>query len=336
MDSLPTLSPFFGGPQHLVHKPESPEAFLLDAGAPVRQSFTFATELPETHPLFSDMASPFHDLLFPVEALRRVALFAARQYFRVPSQRITAVSASGVEITDVEPWRRAEGSAWLALELILVPVNVVTGVPRGLECEAVVSIDGRRCGAADAQLVFLTPGVHRGHRAAGQRASEQSLAAGHGRIVSAGAPSPERVGHRSARNVLVGLPVEGAGAGPDENLVFPVDADAARAALGGADDEVPAALFLEASRQVTLLAAAELLGFVPSHALLSRWQASFRGFAEPGLPLHCVVRADEPEGSGAGRTPRDEAGRPTARLRLEFLQGERVVAEASASVLQDC
>ncbi|MEV8315750.1 AfsA-related hotdog domain-containing protein [Streptomyces sp. NPDC059900] len=326
MDIVPELSPFFRGPQHLVHKPESPEAFLLDAGAPVRQSFTYATELPEGHPLFDDVAAPFHDLLFPVEALRHAALFAARQYFRVPPQRITAVSASGTEITDVTPWRRSGGPARLALELALTPVNVITGVPRGLECEAVVSIGGRRCGTAGAELVFLSPGVHRGHREAGRRQSEQSLLAGHGQFTVTGVPAPERVGRRSSRNVLVGLPVEG----EDERLVFPVDLDAAGQVLG---DEVPAALFLEASRQAALMAAAELHGFVTSHALLTHWHGAFRGFAEPALPLHCAVHAQKPDEGGVVR---DAAGQPTARLRLDFLQGDREVARVSASVLQDC
>jgi hypothetical protein len=326
MDIVPELSPFFRGPQHLVHKPESPEAFLLGAGAPVRQSFTYATELPDGHPLFSDTASPFHDLLFPVEALRHAALFAARQYFRVPPQRITAVSASGTEITDVAPWRRSEGPARIALELALTPVNVITGVPRGLECEAVVSIGGRRCGTAGAEFVFLTPGVHRGHREAGRRQSEQSLRAGHGQLAMSGVPAPERVGRRSARNVLVGLPVEG----EDERLVFPVDVDAAGDVLGDEADEVPAALFLEASRQAALMAAAELHGFVTSHALLTRWHGAFRGFAEPALPLRCAVQAEK---RGAVR---DASGVPTARLRLVFLQGDREVAQVSASVLQDC
>ncbi|MFF5518311.1 AfsA-related hotdog domain-containing protein [Streptomyces coeruleorubidus] len=335
MDTVLALSRLFLGPQHLVHKPDSPEAFLLDAGTPVRQSFSFATELPDRHPLFSDTTTPFHDLLFPVEALRQAALFAARQYFRVPEKRITAVSATGVEITDVTPWRRIGEGSRLTLDLALTPVDVVTGVPRGLECEAAVSIDGRRCGAADARLVFLSPGVYRGHREAGRRQSEQSIAAGW-LVEPAGVPAPEQVGHRDPRHVLVALSAEGEDG--DEELLFPVDGQAAEAVLADGSGEVPPALFLEASRQAALLAAAELHGFVPSHALLTRWQAAFRGFAEPGLPLYCAVGGVS-GADGTGPAPvadRDAAGRPSARLGLTFRQGDREVARVSVTVLQDC
>lgn len=341
MDTVLALSRLFLGPQHLVHRPDSPEAFLLDAGAPVRQTFSFATELPNRHPLFSDTTAPFHDLLFPVEALRQAALFAARRYFRVPGKRVTAVSATGVGVTDVSPWRRGGEGSRLALDLALTPVDVVTGVPRGLECEATVSIDGRRCGTAEARLVFLSPGVYRGHREAGRRQSEESIAAGW-RVEPAGVPAPERVGHRDARHVLVALSDEDheghEGHGDDqgdERLLFPVDGVAADAVLSDGSGEVPPALFLEASRQAALLAAAELYGFVPAHALLTRWQAAFRGFAEPGLPLYCAVRG-ETAADGAGPATRDAAGQPTARLALTFLQGDREVARVSATVLQDC
>ncbi|GAA2939053.1 AfsA-related hotdog domain-containing protein [Streptomyces enissocaesilis] len=329
MDTVPTHAASYLGPHHLVRRPGSPEAFLLDSSAPVRQHFAFSTELSDGQRLLGDPAAPFHDLLFPVESLRQAAMFAARRYFRVPETRHTVLASGGTEITAVDPWRRTTDRGRLTLELALTPVDVVNGVPRGMECDAVVSIDGERCGTAEARLVFLAPGVYRGHRDLGRRQSEESLAAGHGDIPSPGVPAPERVGHRDPRNVLVGLPVEEDG----EGLAFPVDGVAAGDLLPGTAGEVPAVLFLEASRQVALFAAAELHGFVPFHALLTRWQASFKGFAEPGLPLHCTVRGDR---APAGRPDRDPAGRPVAGLRLSFLQGDRVVARVSASVAQDC
>jgi hypothetical protein len=110
--------------------------------------------------------------------------------------------------------------------------------------------------------------------------------------------------------------------------------------LPGEPDELPAILFLEASRQAALIAAAELHGFAPGRTLLTRWGASFRGFAEPGLPLFCTVRGAGADGAGAdgaqAGAARDAAGRPRAELRLAFLQGEREVADVSVSVLQDC
>ncbi|QNS06066.1 AfsA-related hotdog domain-containing protein [Streptomyces xanthii] len=325
MDSSVAPTPLFPGLQHLVHKPDSPEAYLLGTAAPARQRFAFATELPESHPLYDDTPLPFHDLLFPVEGLRRAALFAARQYFRVPDKRVTAIATAGTEITDVDAWRHTDGPARISLDLTLTPVDVVTGVPRGLTCEADVAIDGRRCGTAGARLAFLSPGVHRAHREAGRLRSERSVTAGADGAERAGSPDPGQVGRRTARHVFVGLPAQG----PDDTLVLRVDTAAAAAVLSDGSDEVPAALYLEASRQAALLAAAELHGFLPAHTLLTRWRAAFRGYAEPGLALHCAVRAK-------GTTVRDAAGRPQARLHLSFLQGEREVAQVSATALQDC
>ncbi|MEU6093130.1 AfsA-related hotdog domain-containing protein [Streptomyces sp. NPDC047085] len=331
MDTLPAPSSSFLGPFHLVHKPDNPETFLLDAGAPSRQHFVFAAELADEHVLFGATSASHHDLLVPVEALRQAAMFAARRYFRVPEKRLTVVAAAGTEITDVAPWRRTGQVSQIALELSLTPTDVVLGVPRGLTCKAAVSIDGRRCGSADARLVFLTPGIYRGHRETGRRQSEESLARGLGDVDSPGMPEPARVGHRDGRHVLVGLPVEDG----DEALLFPVNAAAAREVLPGEPDELPAILFLEASRQAALIAAAELHGFAPGRTLLTRWGASFRGFAEPGLPLFCTVRGAGADGGQTGAA-RDAAGRPRAELRLAFLQGEREVADVSVSVLQDC
>ncbi|MFF0221221.1 AfsA-related hotdog domain-containing protein [Streptomyces sp. NPDC004629] len=335
MDTHTAPSPSLLGAHHLVHRPASPEAFLLKATAPVRQNFAFSAELPEEHPLFVDCATRYHDLLFPVESLRQTMLFAARRYFRVPPGWHPVVASGGAAITRLDAWRRGGLPAGIALELGMTPLDVVAGVPRGLECEAAVSIDGERCGTASARLVFLTQGVYRSHRDLGRRQSGESMAGCAEDRRSAGVPLPEQVGHRDGRNVLVGLP-EHTGAAGHEELDFPVDARAAAGLRLEADapDEVPPLLFLEVSRQVGLLATAELRGFVPSYAVLSRWQASFRGFAEPGLPLRCTVR----EGARRtdGRVNRDAAGRPVVELRLSFLQGSRVVARISASVLQDC
>jgi len=330
MNAMTAPSPSLLGPHHLVHRPASPEAFLLKATAPVRQNFAFSAQLPEEHPLFGDPVSQYHDLLFPLESLRQTALFAAHRYFRVPENRHPVVASGSAAITRLAPWRRGDMRAGIALELGMTPLDIVGGVPRGLECEAAVLIDGERCGTASARLVFPR------HRVLGRCRSEESVAAGDGDLVSDRVPLPEQVGHRSSRDVLVGLPAR-TGADRGEELTFPLDARAAaglRFDAANASEGTPPMLLLEVSRQVGLLAAAELHGFVPSHAVLSRWQAFFRGFAEPGLPLHCTVREDGRRTDG--RVFRDTAGRPVVELRLSFLQGSRVVAGVSVSVLQDC
>lgn len=326
-------------PHHLVHRPETPEAFLLGSTAPVRQSFAFSCELPARHPLFSDSAAPYHDLLLPVESLREAALFVAQRYFRVPPKRHAVFASGTARITAVPPWRIADaGRSQVGLNLDVTPTDVVNGVPRGLECRASVSIDGAPCGEAGARLVFLMPGVYMNHRAAGRRESELTAGTSPG-APGGDAPAPVRVGRRSARNVLIRLSpgrdtgeVPGGNADAEEHpgLTFAVDTGAAAGVLPGQAGQVPPALLMEASRQTALFAAGELYGFRPGPALLTGWEAVFRGFAEPDLPLFCTVA---PVGTDS-RPARDAAGRAVAGLQLSFTQGRRVVAEISASVLQ--
>ncbi|WP_181767835.1 AfsA-related hotdog domain-containing protein [Streptomyces albidus (ex Kaewkla and Franco 2022)] len=356
-------APSLLGPHHLVHRPDTPEGFLLQSTPPVRQQFAFSAELPQDHPLFCDGTAAFHDLLFPLESLRQTAVFAARRCFRIPGNRHMVLTSGTTDVTDTEPWRRRSGSSQIALDLGITPMDVVNGVPHSLSCRAAVSIDGQPCGTAEARIAFPTPLVYRHHWNKGRMESTTSLPGNDGgsseaRIVVEGrlpgqvpaqrpaltahrSPAPERVGRRSARNVLIGLPVQA----PQEEgtrhenetaagLTFPVDLPTAGEVLPDATDAFTTALLVEASRQSALFAATELYGFAPAHALLSHWQASFRGFAEKGLPLLCTVRTDVKD--PAGDLPRDSSGRPYATLMLSFTQGSRLVSEASVRVLQDC
>ncbi|MER6335107.1 AfsA-related hotdog domain-containing protein [Streptomyces sp. NPDC014983] len=329
MDTFTPTSPSYLGPHHLVHRPVSPEAFLLKATAPVRQNFAFSAQLPEERTPSGESGSRYHDLLFPLESLRRTMSFAARPYFRVPADRRPVLASAGAAVTRLDAWRRDGAGAGIALDLGMTPLDVLGGVPRGLDCQATVSIDGKRCGTASVRLVFLADDARHGARASGRTDGGEAAAARDADPLPTGMPLPEQVGRHDSRDVLVGLP-EYAGADGADGLDFPLRTPAATEAPG-AMSSVP---FLEASRQVGLLAAAELRGFVPSYAVLSRWQATFRNPVEPGLPLRCSVR--EGVRRTDGRVSRDEAGRPVIDLRLSFRQGDRVVAGVSATVLQDC
>ncbi|WP_282702186.1 AfsA-related hotdog domain-containing protein [Streptomyces sp. CC219B] len=319
-------------PLHLLHRPATPEGFLLDATAPEEQHFALSTELPVGHETFNDGPGTFHDLLFVAETLRHATRFVAQQYFRVPAERPTVFVSSGLDVLDLAPWRRTGRPAHLTLDITLTPGDVVNGVPRGLDCHSEVAIDGVGCGSASARLQFLMPGVYRSHREAGRQESLRSAAPAGRPPASMTAArkepvtvTPESVGRRDPRNVVVGPPL----LAPYGEFVLPVAAAPSHevfAAVPG--DHVPGPVFLEASRQASLLAAAELHGLRPAHAVLTRWRASFRGFGDADLPLTCTVVAEDPV--------RDEAGRPTVRTRLAFSQGSRVLCTASAALLQDC
>ncbi|MFD5438052.1 AfsA-related hotdog domain-containing protein [Kitasatospora sp. NPDC127067] len=311
-------------PLHLLRRPSTAEGFALDTTAPEEQHFVLSAELPDDHELFTDGPGTFHDVLFPAETMHQAAHFIAQQYFRVPADRPEAFASSSVDVLDLSPWRRTGRAAHLAMELTLTPGDVVNGVPRGLECVARVAIDGVNCGLNRTRLVFVMPGVHRSHRARGRRESLNDSCA-----VSApgadGALRPARVGRTDPRNVLVGPPLRVL----DGEFLLPVDPAPEHGLFrAAADGPIPGSLFLEASRQASLLVAAELHGFEPGHAVLTHWRTSYRGLGDTDLPLACTVSSRRPT--------RDAAGRPVARMRVVFSQGSRVVASASASLLQDC
>lgn len=320
-------------PLHLLHRPVTPEGFLLDATAPVEQHFALSAELPSRHETFNDGPGTFHDLLFVAETLRQTTHFVAHQYFRVPAERPAVFVSSGLDVVDLAPWRSTGRTAHLSLDITLAPLDVVNGVPRGLDCRGDVTIDGVRCGNASARLQFLMPQVYRSHREVGRLESLRSTTPVVRPLASMTAATekeppavrPESVGRDNPRNVVVGPPLRA----PYGEFVLPVACEPGHevfeAESGG---HVPGPVFMEASRQASLLAAAELYGLRPSHAMLTRWRASFRGFGDADLPLTCTVIAEEPV--------RDEAGRPTVRTRLAFSQGSRVLCTASGVLLQDC
>ncbi|SDL31841.1 AfsA-related hotdog domain-containing protein [Streptomyces indicus] len=328
---VPPPAAAFLGPHHLVHRPDTPEGFLHSATPPGRHRFGFSAQLPDDHPLFADSTAPFHDVLYPMESLRQMAVFAAGRYFRVPENRRILLADCAFSLTALSCWQRdGLAGARLSLDLDLTPADVVKGVPRSMECGATISIDDEPCGTVRARLVFLLPGVYRKHRAHSRRESERTAGGNSGLPAGHSVPGAELVGRRHARNVLIGLPLEEDGT----SLTFPVNIPAAREVLPDAGSEVPSALFLEVSRQAALFGVGELYGLAPGHAVLTRWEATFRGFAEPGLPLLCSVQPRHP--SAPGEVARDSAGRPLAELTLVFTQGIRVVAEMTACVLQIC
>lgn len=299
----------------------------------MEQRFALSAELPCDHGTFNDGPGTFHDLLFVAETLRQAAHFVAHEYFRVPADRPAVFVSSALDVLDLAPWRRTGRPAHITLDITLTPVDVVHGIPRGLECRGGVAIDGVPCGSGSARIHFLLPHSYRAHRDLGRQESLRTTAPvvrplGPGFGTAEGeqpAVRPEQVGRCSSRNVVVGPPLRA----PDGEFVLPVVIEPGHEVFeAGPQSHVPGPVFLEAARQASLRVAAELHGLRPAHAMLTRWRASFHGFGDADLPLTCMVALEDPD--------RDDAGRTTVGTRLVFSQGSRVLCTASGVLLQDC
>ncbi|MFC5906007.1 AfsA-related hotdog domain-containing protein [Streptacidiphilus monticola] len=325
MQTRPAPAPGFG--YHLVHRPDTLEGLMNGSTAAVPQQFGLSLELPESHPLWTDGAGRHHELHAPLEALRRSALFVAHRYFRVPAVRPAVFSTTGIEAVPADAWARPRPSraAHLDLDLELEPVDVVGGVPRGLECRAALHLDGEPAGNASARIVFLMPRVYESHRARGRTLSRTGAAPDDRDPAADERVRPAEVGRADPANVLIGRCEEE----DDGTLHARVGVPHGHPVYTeGAPDHVPSVVLLEAGRQTALLHAARTRGFVPADSVLVGWYADFQGFAEPDLPLYCTA--------GSGPAERDRDGRALLRVTLRFTQGGRKVAEIEARVLQVC
>jgi hypothetical protein len=296
---------------------------MLGTTAPVTQDFALSARLPEDHPLFNDGSGLFHDIHFPVKALRRAALFVARRYFRVPTERQVVFSAAEVDTVELEPWRRTGRAAHCTMDLVVHPADVVNGVPRGLECESVLSIEGVRCSTARGRMVFLVPGVYHNHRER-NRAADPACARSADADELSRRPRPEAVGRSDPRNLVISGPLML----EDGRMRVRVAPNADYPGLSGPADHVPAMVMVEATRQAAFLLAGELYGFSAGDCVLTRWSAQFQGFVEPDVPLYCTATA--------GTLRREDGDRPVLPVNLVFDQGSRRIGTVDVSVLQDC
>ncbi len=325
-------------PQHLVHRPDTREGYLLGGGHGVEHCFMLSTEMPDAHPLFNDTPASFHDLHFVAYMVRRTVKFVAGRYFRIPEDSLAVSTSTTIDVTDLAAWRRGPGSAHVVVDLRIRPVGTADGGSGALEASCLVSIGGRSCCTAQARFVFLPPGFYRDQRARGRTESLRDAVREPPTVRSAGPLAsrqadvtlpdtvrPEAVGRTDPRNVVVGEPHLIGG----DSLLLGVRYDPVDPVFFGAGvDHVPGVLVIEASRQAAVLAAGELRGFTGALCTITHWSGGFRGLAETDLPLWVTARP--------GPTSRDQQGRPSVTVGVDFTQGPRRIGSVTLAVLQDC
>ncbi|MFF4402719.1 AfsA-related hotdog domain-containing protein [Streptomyces sp. NPDC001480] len=324
------------GSRHLVHRPRYFGPQQADGPDDRTQEFVLTGELPTGHPLYNDGHDRFHDLLAAMAMVRQVGGGIGQAHFGVAADRTPIFYRFGLETHDVGAWRRHAGPGTLTVTMRVRPDKVIAGVPRALEFDTRLEIDGVAAGSGSASLLLLAPMAHHNHREHSRHAALAAAArsprhpqhpedAGQDDAVHDGpGPAPTEVGRASPANVLLRTPVTVDGHRLSATVLAPsgwpstlVQGDAASSSV----------LLLEVVRQTALLAAQRLHGLDPRHCAPVALHAHFRGHAEPDLPLRCVALAQP--------VRQDALGRTLVSLTLALSQAGRAVTEATVSVVED-
>lgn len=326
--SLPAPAGHGFGSRHLVHRPRHWSPHLPGSPDDRTQEFVLTGELPTGHPLFNDGPGRCHDLQAAMAMVRQVSGGIGQAHFGVAADRVPVFYRFGVQTDDVSAWRRHTGPGTLTAALRVRPDKVIGGIPRALEFDVGLEIDGVAAGTGSASLLFLAPLAHHNHR---EHSRSSALAAAAGRhpeqdrtAPRTPAPEPGEVGRAAVANVLLRSPVTVGG----QRLSAAVHPPARwPQALARPDGAVSSVLLLEVLRQTALLTVHRLHGLDPRHCAPVALHTHFRGHAEPDLPLRCVAVA-QPVGQ-------DPLGRPLVSLTLALSQAGRAVTEAVVSVVED-
>ncbi|MFJ6721840.1 AfsA-related hotdog domain-containing protein [Streptomyces sp. NPDC091259] len=321
----------FGAARHLIHCPVSWD-HCLSGPSLGEEHFVITDRLPDVAAaLFDDPGAHFHDTLAVTESVRDVGEFVGHRYFGVPEERPGLFFRFDLRLTELSAWRTGpQGGSRLSTRLRALPAHVVNGVPRGLDFEMEVSIDGAPCAAGSAGLVFLMPGVYGSHLARARRAARDAAAGAEGAAGPQEAPDhplvpadAASVGRENPADVVVGHP-EPLSCGRWSTRVL---TDGVGPVFTAEDGRLTGAHVLESLRQTALLAVGRSHGLTASRSALAASRVHFRGHAEAGLPTRCTAVP--------GRLERDAQGRPSVPVTLTLTQCRKPVAEARALVVQD-
>ncbi|MFG3589768.1 AfsA-related hotdog domain-containing protein [Streptomyces sp. NPDC047990] len=332
METSRPAPPGYGhGSRHLVHRPQCFGPQTPDSPDDRSQEFVLTGELPTSHPLFNDGHDRFHDLQAAMAMVRQVSGGIGQAHFGVAADRVPIFYRFGLEMNEVSAWRRHAGPGTLTTTMRVRPDKVISGVPRALEFDARLEIDGVAAGTGSANLLFLAPMAHRSHREHSRHtvlATAGQQHPGHEDTTDTTSrspgPAPADVGRASAANVLLRPPVTVNGQRLSAAVLAP---DTWRAGAVRPDRVTSSALLLEVLRQTALLTAHRLHGLDPRHCAPVAMHTHFRGHAEPDLPLRCVAVAQS--------VRQDALGRPLVAMTLALTQAGRAVTEAAVSVVED-
>ncbi|GAA0679507.1 ScbA/BarX family gamma-butyrolactone biosynthesis protein [Kitasatospora atroaurantiaca] len=263
-------------PRAGVHKSAAGEVLLTDALRLGADRFAIAAIWPRNHLLSHRPEARTSDPLLLVETARQAAIYLSHSFFDVPPGFPFVMQDLDFAIDT--PELPGGGRAPLPVMLDATCVRTITGQRCRFALEAVLIVDGRRCGRIGVRWEVLTPTRYDALR----RRAAASAGAGGG-VPATGMPgeplAPSRFGHRKERDVLLAadpaLPVGSWRLRLDQS--HPVIFD-------HASDHIPGTALLEAFRQAGVLSA-------PGWTLAGA-RVAFHSFGELTPAVTVTARSD--------------------------------------------
>ncbi|GAA2013471.1 ScbA/BarX family gamma-butyrolactone biosynthesis protein [Nocardiopsis rhodophaea] len=312
-DVLPQLNFDHTVPKNLVHRRALSEVFLTDSSLIDESRFVAAAQLPPSHAYYTDHTTPDTvDPLLLLECCRQAETHAVHAHFGAPMGTKFVLQEWSMDLPGLASMKPAPGPTPAVISVDTHDARWLGGELRGLAYRMRIRVGEEYVGEARMRVKYVADDVYamlRGRRDDGPLPTSDAYRAS----AAPGLCEPGRVGRRHEENVILLDPVA------DERGV-----QARLRVAGGhpslfdhAQDHVPGMVLMEAGRQISLLAAEEVMGVPAGSWRVSRLDASFGAYAELDAPL--TVRASRP-----GR-PERETG---FTARVTFEQDERAVATA--------
>ena len=304
-------------PRRLVHRTAVADVFLTDFVSRGAKAFDASAQLPRAHHHYRDHTGPDadHDPLAVFEAVHQMLLCAMHLHYDAPlDSRMVTVNAA-LEITDPLPLGTPD-TVDLDLRASVQLSTEDPGLPTRAVHRVEVRVAGRPVGSITLDAELHPQDAYRRMRTAHRTTARPPSAALAAR--PPGQPvAPGLVARGSAANVLL----EGARVESDGVLARLRTPTGHGALSDAAHDHVPAAVLMEAARQVSLLTVGAHRGLAPDAVRLSGLTAEYLRLTELDSTVTVLARL-LPDSRGTDALAVDvvfeQDGSAVARLRVHL------------------
>jgi hypothetical protein len=270
-------------PRSLAHRATFAEVYVSDTAPAGADDFLVAIQIPRAHSLWFDRLAAYHDPLSAVEAIRQALTVVSQRYLGMPPNAPASMQHLEFSVEDLSAFRDNEESPLQGIVRIRPVRDQTQGeieYNRNLLVEATLVVDTAQALTLRGGGVAFTRETYEELRELQQSRSFDLPLTGDSRLVPV---DPLSVGRRDARNVVIAsLDSKSDGA----NAEFALLIDRRHPFFFEHPyDHVPASLFLEAARQVAIVAATRSGILQSPVAAVTGASISFSGFAELNSPI---------------------------------------------------